>query len=214
MLRLFLIILLTCIFNSQSCAEKYYNSGDIKQLVNSYHALTSIRDSNAQASFFDCFPDTWLDFIRAEAFIADYDEEEFFSYVEAFGNLTAIDDTVYCAKLLSLCIGAQPAADGPNYLHVLLHKKMGRVTDVSIQSERLMQVILSLLSHKLKGEIISFWNFYWSQTCFEEDGGAANDKLQRPELNRLLKILRRHYPEMEEPMTIAYRYFHYGVMMH
>ena len=144
-------------------------------------------------------------------------EEDISNYIEAFGELTAINDTLYCAKLIAVVRGAYYDADGPNYLYGLLHGVMGDSSHVSSYctphgKENMPFIMLWLLSRELKGDIMRFWQFYWSMLYFEEDGGVHNDYSFNDDFYRLRGIVEKEYPDMVEPMTIAYRYFHHGVI--
>lgn len=187
------------------------------ELHKAYNRLKSDTTQKAQEEFFWAFPRNWNEYLIMDYEVGNRNEENIYDYVEAFGGLTAIDDTTYCAKLISIVRGAYYDADGPNYLRSLLHGVMG---DSSHESgyytphgkENMPFIMLWLLSRELKGDIMRFWQFYWSKLYFEEDGGAGNDYSFNDDFYRLRGIVEKEYPDMVESMTIAYRYFHHGVI--
>lgn len=204
--------MMVCGICQSSLAGSILHSKDVEPLVKAYHKLAAENGPVAQRAFFEAFPGTWLDFVRAEAFMNDMEGEEFHAYVDAFGRLTAIGDSVYCAKLMNLCMGADLNADGPNFLHRLLHEKMGDVTDNYKPTAQLAPIMLWMLSRVQKGDMISFWNFYWSRIYFEEDGGKGNNYSYDKEFIRLRNMAQKRFPDMLEPMTIAFKYFRHGII--
>lgn len=131
------------------------------------------------------------------------------SWVEAFGRLTAIGDTAYCIRLLNLSIGADIDADNPNYLHSLLHSKMGCAA-CGAHGSRMAGIMVCLLARIPKGDRLRFWEFYWSSPIHEEDGGGA-DPTHEAELKRWDKLMGGKYSEGNKAMHTAYEYFSGGV---
>ena len=185
-------------------------------------AFGKLRDNNTsqnQEAYFNAFPNTWPEFLDLCRALDSLDNQPqgVCDYVEALGNLTAINDTAYCVKLLNLTIGADLDADGPNWFHGLLHKQMGCVAsgcsygkgDTKGENARL-NTMLHLLSKIAKGDRMRFWQFYWSSLQHEADGSVPGN-LHAAELSRLQKIATKEYPEQQEPIIICYKYFQDGV---
>lgn len=210
MKRIFTIVLFSCFLVFHCVAGTSRQNGEDK-LLSAYNELARNNSSQAQTAYFNAFPDTWPEFILLESMTNSHEDVDILQLVDAFARLTAINDTVYCIKLMNLCIGASLDADGTNFLHRLLHDKMGDSVHSRFIQADLSHVMLWLLSHVLKGKVISFWNFYWSSLCFEEDGGAGNDDGFNEDYYRLRAIMQEECPDMITPMTIAYEYFHNGV---
>lgn len=194
-----------------------WDSCQAVELHKAYNRLKSDTTQKAQEDFFWAFPRNWNEYLIMEYEVSNRYEEDISNYIEAFGELTAINDTLYCAKLIAVVRGAYLDADGPNYLHGLLHGVMGDSSQVSSYytphgKENMPFIMLWLLSRELKGDIMRFWQFYWLMLYFEEDGGVHNDYSFNDDFYRLRGIVEKEYPDMVEPMTIAYRYFHHGVI--
>ena len=203
MLRSFILGLLMHVFCMYGFSESYFHHNEVYKLVNAYHDLIEKDNSYTQKVFFDAFPNKWDDFIRVEGYMYDIEGELFTDYVEAFGRLTTIDDTTYCAKLVNLCIGADFAADGPAFLQAVLHEKIRDATNGDCSLGRLAPIILSLLSYKTQGELISFWLFYWDR-FYHEEGDDEAYNISKTDFHRLRKIVKRKFPKMLYPMTITF----------
>lgn len=187
-----------------------------RKLRAAYQELTARPDTETQRKFFRAFPDTWGTFVcldRHLAFGTDDDKDYINKYLDALKELTAINDTLYCIKLMNLANGAYLDADAPNMFHSLLHEKLGcRAIGCNGQaaSDRMMHTMFWLLSHALKGEQMRFWQFYWSSIYHEEDGGST-DHRHDTELVRIRQMMEHSHPKLIEPMTIAYEYFNGGI---
>lgn len=200
-----LFFLLSCCFFVVDC-NALWNASMSRLLQKKYQELLGCKDSTqAQKDFFAAFPETWIDFIRME-----YDlngNDDIYGYIEAFSELPAINDSVYCVKLLNLCNGADYNADSSNFLHAMLHREM--------KDGKRLSTMLWLLAHARSGDVMRFWEYYWSQLYFEEDGGTHNDGCKYDDCDgdydRLKSIIENDYPIMLEPFTVAYKFFHHGV---
>ena len=187
------------------------------ELRSSYNQLASADTQKTQENFFWSFPQNWSEFLIMDYELSHHHKEDFSLYIKKFGELSAINDTLYCAKLIAITRGAALDADGPNMLHRLIHKTMGDDSQeinchTSNKTDNKLFIMLWLLSRELKGDVMRFWQFYWSSLYFEEDDGVCNDCSFNDDFYRLRDILVKEYPSMVESMTIAYQYFHHGVI--
>lgn len=133
------------------------------------------------------------------------------SSIEQLAEQPAVDDTLYCIKLMNQAITARYGSDGPNFLQDVLHEKMGCTVCSEYNDKDMHDVMLWVLSKVEKGDLMRFWQFYWSSLSHEEDGGAVNHDHDR-EVERILSLMDKHSPEMKRAAYIAYEYFSNGVM--
>lgn len=133
------------------------------------------------------------------------------STIEQFARQPAVDDTLYCIKLMNQAITARYGADGPNFLQDALHEKMGCTVCSEHNDKDTHDVMLWVLSKVEKGDLMRFWQFYWSSLSHEEDGGAVNHDHDK-EVERILSLMDKYSPEMKRAAYIAYEYFSNGVM--
>jgi hypothetical protein len=117
-----------------------------------------------------------------------------YEHIKALAECYAINDTLYCNKLIALSVGASLDADAPNHLQGLLHYTMQHRNDV----------FLYCLSEIEKGHQMQFWQFYWSNII---DGDY-----QLEEFNKLYNKNKEKYPAMMKTMSIAFEYFNTGVL--
>lgn len=164
-----------------------------------------------QRAFFSLFPSSARRLAFVEDYLSETDNKTYiYDWFETLGNLTAIDDSSYCDKLISLSIGAQLDADAFNYLHSLLHSKLGcQVCNINntyngIKANNLLKEVLHQLKSKTDGEVMRFWQFYFSSLWFEEDG-HHEDYSHRKELKRILSFSNVD-TEMRHIIKIAYKY--------
>lgn len=199
-------------------ARSYTRPQDVNALRESYDRLRADGSPANQRTFFVCFPSQWSDFTVMDYALDGKDGDAFYRYVEAFGELGSVDDSLYCDRLVGLaCSGANFGCDATGEFYGLLHTAMGDSSERSRNTGRyvkgdLSRPILRALSRMLKGEIFRFWAFYWSSLYFEEDGGAANDEGPDEEYFRIRALLEKDFPGMLETSEAAYRYFHHGVI--
>lgn len=162
-----------------------------------------------QNAFFCIFPSS----ARQLAFIEDYiletdNNTDMHEWFESFENLTTIDDSSYCSKLISLSIGAQLDADAFNYLQLLLHRKLGcqvcHKDETYDKINNLLIETLHQLNLKTDGEIMRFWQFYFSSLWFEEDGHSV-DNSHKKELDRIISFSNGNR-KMQHIIKIAYKY--------
>lgn len=206
---LFYLFVLPCIAQPKA--------NEVIRLRATYNKLMSDKTPKTQAEFFMAFPENWSDFIIMDYELTHHHKEDFYLYIKEFGSLTAINDTLYCSKLINLTLGAGLDADAPNALHALLHKVMEDPSFVT-QNEKannkrnMPAIMLWILSHQLKGDIMRFWQFYWSSLYFEGDNEVYNDDNYNEDFYRLQEIVKKKYPHMLPPMTMAYQSFHHGIL--
>lgn len=204
-------ILIFCCLSLTGCAKSVCN--EVLQMRDAFSKLQAESTYETQEKFFLTFPKNWLEFIVFDHEMNDHYKEDFQPYVEAFGTLTHVNDTLYCRKLLGLVRGADLDADAPGALHKILHQTMGDKSYTNGEAKTCRSLImLWLLSHELEGDIMRFWQFYWSSLYFEEDNGASNNYNFTPEYLRLHDVVSSQYPDMLDIMTTAFKYFHHGVI--
>ena len=117
-----------------------------------------------------------------------------YQHIKALAECCAINDTLYCNKLIALSVGASLDVDAPNHLQGLLHYTMQQRNDV----------FLYCLAKIEKGHQMQFWQFYWSNIV----GGQSQEK----EFEELYNINKEKYPCLMKTMSIAFEYFNTGVL--
>lgn len=198
MKRFFLTLLLFAAFLSTVTAQ--YFPIDTTRLNKTYWALLQDPQSRElQLDFFRAFPDNWDDFNSTYKY-SDKDGYDLsmynraYEHIKALAECYAINDTIYCNKLIALSVGASLDADAPNHLQTLLHDTMQEKNDVFIHC----------LSKIEKGHQMQFWQFYWSNTV---DGQS-----QEKEFQTLYNINKGKYPNLMKTMSIAFEYFNNEVL--
>ena len=183
-----------------STATAQYFPVDTALLNKTYRKLLKNPQSRElQLDFFKAFPDNWDDFNSTYKY-SDKDGYDLSMYSQAYQHIKAlaecyaINDTLYCNKLIALSVGASLDADAPNHLQGLLHYTMQHRNDV----------FLYCLSEIEKGHQMQFWQFYWSNII---DGDY-----QLEEFNKLYNKNKEKYPAMMKTMSIAFEYFNTGVL--
>ena len=198
MKRIFLTLLLFATLFSTATAQ--YFPVDTALLNKTYRKLLKNPQSRElQLDFFKAFPDNWNDFNSTYKYSdkEGYDLSMYsqaYEHIKALAECYAIDDTLYCNKLIALSVGALLDADAPNHLQGLLHYTMQQRNDV----------FLYCLSKIEKGHQMQFWQFYWSNII---DGDY-----QLKEFNKLYNKNKEKYPAMMITMSIAFEYFNTGVL--
>lgn len=173
---------------------------DTARLNNAYRILLLNPESkNLQLDFFKAFPENWNDFNNTYRYCdkKGYDLSMYniaHKHIQALSSCTAINDTIFCNKLIALSVGATLDADAPNYLQEILHKTMKRYNDT----------FLHCLSKINKGHQMQFWQFYWSNII---DGRSQLD-----EFNELYNKNKEKYLIMMKAMSTAFEYFNKGVL--
>ena len=198
MKRFFITLLLFATFLATTTAQ--YFPVDTAKLNNAYRALLQDPQSQElQLDFFKAFPDNWDDFNSTYKY-SDKDGYDLSMYSQAYEHIKAlaecyaINDTLYCNKLIALSVGALLDVDAPNHLQELLHYTMQQRNDV----------FLYCLSKIEKGHQMQFWQFYWSNIV---DGQS-----QEKEFEALYNIIKEKYPCLMKTMSIAFEYFNTGVL--
>ena len=183
-----------------STATAQYFPVDTALLNKTYRKLLKNPQSRElQLCFFKAFPDNWDDFNSTYKY-SDKDGYDLSMYSQAYEHIKAlaecyaINDTLYCNKLIALSVGASLDVDAPNHLQGLLHYTMQHRNDV----------FLYCLSKIEKGHQMQFWQFYWSNII---DGNY-----QQEEFNKLYNKNKEKYPAMMKTMSIAFEYFNTGVL--
>ena len=197
MKRIFFIFLFSTML---STATAQYFPIDTALLNKTYRTLLQNPQSRElQLDFFKAFPDNWDDFNSKYKYIDKdgYDLSMYsqaYEHIKALAECYAINDTLYCNKLIALSVGASLDVDAPNYLQRLLHNTMKQRNDV----------FLYCLSEIEKGHQMQFWQFYWSNIV---DGQS-----QEKEFEVLYNINKEKYPSLMKTMSIAFEYFNNKVL--
>lgn len=198
MKRFFLTLLLFATFLSTITAQ--YFPIDTARLNNAYRALLQNPQSQKlQLDFFRAFPENWDDFNSTYRYSdkVGYDLSMYsqsYEHIKALADCYAINDTLYCNKLIALSVGASLDVDAPNHLQGLLHYTMQQRNDV----------FLYCLSKIEKGHQMQFWQFYWSNIV---DGQS-----QEKEFEALYNINKEKYPYLMKTMSITFEYFNNKVL--
>ena len=183
-----------------STATAQYFPIDTALLNKTYRTLLQNPQSRElQLDFFKAFPDNWDDFNSTYKYIDKdgYDLSMYsqaYEHIKALAECYAINDTLYCNKLIALSVGASLDVDAPNYLQRLLHNTIKQRNDV----------FLYCLSEIEKGHQMQFWQFYWSNIV---DGQS-----QEKEFEVLYNINKEKYPSLMKTMSIAFEYFNNKVL--
>jgi hypothetical protein len=183
-----------------STSTAQYFPIDTALLNKTYRTLLQNPQSRElQLDFFKAFPDNWDDFNSTYKYIDKdgYDLSMYsqaYEHIKALAECYAINDTLYCNKLIALSVGASLDVDAPNYLQRLLHNTMKQRNDV----------FLYCLSEIEKGHQMQFWQFYWSNIV---DGQS-----QEKEFEVLYNINKEKYPSLMKTMSIAFEYFNNKVL--
>lgn len=82
-----------------------WDSYQTVELHKAYNRLKSGTAQKAQEDFFWAFPRNWNEYLIMEYEVSNRYEEDISNYIEAFVELTAINDTLYCAKLIAVVRG-------------------------------------------------------------------------------------------------------------
>ena len=181
-------------------ASAQYFPVDTARLNKTYRTLEKNPQSReSQLDFFKAFPNNWDDFNSTYRYSdkVGYDLSMYsqaYHHIKALAECYAINDTLYCNKLIALSVGATLDADAPSYLQGVLHYTMKRENDT----------FMHCLSNIDKGHQMQFWQFYWSQII---DGIE-----QQVEFDELYNRNKDKYPAMMETMSIAFEYFNTGVL--
>ena len=198
MKHFFLTILLLNLLLTTGKAQ--YFPVDTALLNKTYRKLLKNPQSRElQLDFFKAFPDNWDDFSSTYRYSdkVGYDLSMYsqaYQHIKALAECYAINDTLFCKKLIALSVGASLDVDAPNYLQGLLHYTMQQRNDV----------FLYCLAKIEKGHQMQFWQFYWSSIV---DGQS-----QEKEFEELYNINKEKYPCLMKTMSIAFEYFNIGVL--
>ena len=191
-------LLFVALFVSSVSAQ--YFPVDTARLNNAYEALMQCpQSSEKQKEFFNVFPGSWEEFNDTYRYCdkEGYDLSMYkmaHKHLKTLENCTAINDTLFCNRLIALSVGASLDADAPNYLNMLLHGEMEKNSDV----------FMHCLSKIGKGYQMQFWQFYWSSIVENTD--------DKKEYKALFSKYKRKYPQMMKRMAVAFENFNGGVL--
>ena len=198
MKRIYFTVLFFIIASTTITAQ--YFPIDTARLNNAYRVLLQNPQSKElQLDFLNAFPKNWEDFNSTYKYCSNegYDLSMYNianKHIQALGYCTAINDTIFCNKLIALSVGATLDADAPNYLQEVLHNTMKRDNDT----------FMHCLSKIDKGHQMQFWQFYWSSIV---DGRSMQDKFME-----LYNKNKEKYPAIMKAMSTAFEYFNNGVL--
>ncbi len=198
MKRLFLTVFLLVALLATASAQHFII--DTLRLNKAYNEfLQNPQSDKKQKEFFNAFPGSWEEFYDTYKYCGKegYDLSMYsvaHNHIETLEHCTAINDTLFCNKLIALAAGASLDADAPNYLQGLLHRTMKKKSDV----------FMHCLSMIEKGHQMQFWQFYWSSIVENDD--------DKKEFKTLYKRYKRKYPEMMKRMAVAFENFNGGVI--
>ena len=199
MKRLFSTFFLLVVLLTKLSAQ--YFIIDTLRLSKAYHELLQNPQSDKkQKEFFNAFPNNWEEYYDTYKFCSKkgYDLSMYnmaHKHVEALEICSAINDTLFCNRLIALSVGASLDADAPNYLKGLLCSTMKNRSDV----------FMHCLSKIEKGHQMQFWQFYWSSIM-------DNDE-KKKEFKILYRKYKRKFPKMTKRMGVAYKNFSDGVLL-
>lgn len=166
---------------------------DFATLCDAYNKLqTNPQSYDAQCAFFHAFPNTWWNFVLLYGYHKNYSMNTRYAdkHLAAFFNgMAKIEDSIYCEKIINLAIGARIDADAPNLFQRLLHRRMTENPDI----------MMSILSGKLKSDQLLFWEFYWA-TLYRKP-------VMEAEFQELYGDWKEVYPQEMERMAIAFENF-------
>lgn len=215
-----IIFILLFLLADLSQVSAQYFLIDTLALNTAYRDLQMNPDTQKrQMAFFNAFPNSWNEYIGTYQYVDDHRHEGRNTknaslknlrnvkktpsgYDLTMYNLTAdqvgflknkmflIEDSVYCAKVVNLAIGAKLDADEPTYLQSLEHVAMWKRTDA------MMKVISQLTT----ADQMQYWQFFWSS--------IHRQKSIQTEYNKLYKLLSKKHPEEMKIMATAFKYFY------
>ena len=173
MKRVFLTLLLFATLFSTATAQ--YFPIDTALLNKTYRTLLQNPQSReSQLDFFKAFPNNWDDFNSTYRYCdkVGYDLSMYnqaYQHIKALAECYAINDTLYCNKLIALSVGASLDVDAPNHLQGLLHYTMQQRNDV----------FLYCLAKIEKGHQMQFWQFYWSSIVDGQNSRSFTTSIKR-----------------------------------
>ena len=167
---------------------------DTARINKAYRALEQgERTAETEMEFLEAFPTTWLEYYMTYCY--RYNEDNDMCQMrdthstELF-NLTHINDTVLCKKIVNLTIGMKDSGEGW-YQDFLISYILNQEN-----------VVLNYISTLRTGHQMEFWQFCWSTVTecnraehFEEFYNRNKDK----------------YPKEVEISRVAFQYFYNGI---
>ena len=213
--RKIVVIVSFLMLSTQNYAQCYEE--DFNALCHSYDVLMTDFSAENQRLYFNAFPDNWDEFILTERMLECNPSKgcNIDDYIAALFRLPAVDDTLFCIKMINISIGGRLDADGPNMFLHALHGRMGCTvcnpfSPKSGNREQSWDLMLRLLSDISECDRLRFWQYYWSSLYHEEDGGHKDDR-HRPEMEWLKRRYRKQYPELMAQSVFAYKHFAGGI---
>lgn len=213
--RKIVVILPFMAFSAQNYAQCY--EGEFDALCRSYDVLRTDSSKENQWLYFNAFPDNWDEFVLTERMLECNPSKgcNIDDYIAALFRLPAVNDTLFCIKMINISIGGRLDADGPNMFLHALHVRMGCTVCCPLSTEagnreQSWDLMLRLLSDISECDRLRFWQYYWSSLYHEEDGGHKDDR-HRPEMEWLKRRYRKQYPELMALSALAYKHFAGGV---
>ena len=207
-------------FIKTSISFSQYFPIDTVKLNTAYRELMKNPGSlECQKLFFYAYPSTWLEYIMTYQYISQYTYPYFTdrdskkydlamyklcdAHKEAFEKmLPLIPDTIYCDKLINLCIGGKWDADGPGALQGLIREIMSKKP----------QVMINRLSKQTRGFQLRFWLLYWSSLHLVESNIAQLNKLKNMfghSMSDQVKIMETAFEFATEEFEMHYPYENY-----
>ena len=194
MKRTILTAFLIAVFLATATAQ--YFPIDTARLNKAYKTLEQgIRTVETEMEFLEAFPTTWLEFYMTYCY--RYNEFNNMSQMcsthatELF-NLTHINDTVLCKKIVNVTIGMKEIGESTCWYQNFL---VGYI----LNNEHL---VLNYLSTLYKGYQMEFWQFCWSTVteCNREE-----------DFEEFYNRNKEKYPKEMEISRVAFEHFYNGI---
>jgi hypothetical protein len=139
--------------------------------------------------FLEAFPSTFKDFSYTYTFFNDKDYDltmynKEVDHLKGLLELDLIEDSIYCEKLIWICLGGQWDADAPGNLQSVIKATLGKRKEGMFKQLKRMS----------EGQQVSFWFFYYHDRF----------KSKESEFNELKSEMRSRYPNVVHSMEIAY----------
>ncbi len=198
------LIFFIFVINSSIAFSQYFPI-DTVRLNTAYRELKKNPGSlERQKDFFHAFPSTWMEFVMTYQFMGstypyfkDRDSRGYDlgmlklcgAHIDAFGKMIPLmPDTVYCDKLINLCISGKWDADAPSGLQRIVREFMSQKP----------QVMFKQLSKQTRGFQLRFWQFYWSSLHLVESNVA--------QCKQLKTMFGRSMPDQVKIMEIGFEF--------
>ncbi len=165
---------------------------DTAKLNNTYRIFAAHpRNYENQKAFLDAFPSTFNEFSYTYGYFSEKKGYNLTMYylaehhiIDGLAKLDLIPDSVYCKKLIWLCLEGRWDADAPSYLQSLLRVTMKNKRDV----------MFKLMNSMVEGQQVSLCFFYFHDRF----------KTKKAEFEELRNAMGNQYPQVVHSMEIAY----------